>query len=266
MTDIYHLKGRYYQKLGEAWDHEVKDFKVLYKPLYACDSKQGSFEAHFLATSTFERWTQKFEKLTPADIHTLPPAVTAYIVSVTAIDNLGVGERPFPSTTTYSLPAGMSHRRASVTVEENHTTNTLSGTDSGFGSRSHKKYYTLDFSPEFENMILSGEKTATTRVISSSVEGAEPSLADLACSIIGNRSGKNIIVRATTGSDSRIFALLEIIGVEYKKYSSLTDELARIEQFDSVTELKQCLLRFYPSISESDDVAIFYFKCHVPNT
>lgn len=36
---VYELSGQYYQVLGHAWDHEVKDFKVLYRPLYHCELK-----------------------------------------------------------------------------------------------------------------------------------------------------------------------------------------------------------------------------------
>ena len=43
---FFHLKGKYYQWLGDAWDHDSKDFKPCYRPLYSCDAKADRFEAH----------------------------------------------------------------------------------------------------------------------------------------------------------------------------------------------------------------------------
>jgi hypothetical protein len=60
---IYELGGLFYQVLGHAWDHEVKDFKVVYRPLYHCEAKPGSFPAHTLAVSHFSRWEQKFARV-----------------------------------------------------------------------------------------------------------------------------------------------------------------------------------------------------------
>ena len=39
--EFYKFKDKYYQKLGEAWDHEVKAFVVLYRPMYHCSAKSG---------------------------------------------------------------------------------------------------------------------------------------------------------------------------------------------------------------------------------
>ena len=73
-SQVYVLNGEYYQLLGTAWDHEVKDFKVVYRPLYHCTAKEGRFEAHTLAVSHFSRWESKFKRVTdPA----MMPAATA---------------------------------------------------------------------------------------------------------------------------------------------------------------------------------------------
>ncbi|CAD7964356.1 unnamed protein product [Amoebophrya sp. A120] len=63
LPDIWELKGDYYQVLGHAWDHEVKDFKVIYRPLYHCTAKPDRFQAHYLAASHFARWESKFHKV-----------------------------------------------------------------------------------------------------------------------------------------------------------------------------------------------------------
>tara|TARA_A100001015_G_C15041416_1_gene739893 strand:- start:2353 stop:3456 length:1104 start_codon:yes stop_codon:yes gene_type:complete len=60
--EVWELKSQYYQVLGDAWDHETKDFKVVYRPLYHCPADSNRFEAHNLACSHFSRWNSKFRK------------------------------------------------------------------------------------------------------------------------------------------------------------------------------------------------------------
>ena len=77
--NIYELNGEYYQVLGHAWDHEVKEFKVVYRPLYHCTAKKTRFPAHNLAVSHFSRWEEKFNRVTtkeefdkiPKNVHQL---------------------------------------------------------------------------------------------------------------------------------------------------------------------------------------------------
>ena len=77
-VDVWSLKGEYYQVLGHAWNHEKKDFDVVYRPLYHCEAAEGRFEAHVLAVSHFARWEAKFERV--ADLATLPPAAAALLL------------------------------------------------------------------------------------------------------------------------------------------------------------------------------------------
>jgi len=51
------------QVLGHAWDHETKDFKVVYRPLYHCGHKPDGYEAHIMAISHFSRWDTKFKRI-----------------------------------------------------------------------------------------------------------------------------------------------------------------------------------------------------------
>ena len=95
MTSIYTLGGKFYQKLGEVWDHETKDFKVLYKPLYCCGSKSGSFEAHHLAVSTFNRWELKFTQVTDENVR-LPSDVMKHLVPPTFVNGLTSGNANLP--------------------------------------------------------------------------------------------------------------------------------------------------------------------------
>lgn len=75
---VYELNGDYYQVLGAAWDHEVKDFKVVYRPLYHCTAKEDRFEAHALAVSHYSRWESKFKRV--ADTKAIPPDVAALLL------------------------------------------------------------------------------------------------------------------------------------------------------------------------------------------
>lgn len=261
MVDVYILADNYYQKLGEVWDHEVKDFKVLYKPLYACDVKPGSFEAHYLAVSTFERWSLKFVQLSLADINELPAEVSCRIVSTQALRELASGWLSYPQHTTH-LPPGIMGHRARVVIESDPAI-TLHSTESGYGTRSHKRYHTIDFAAQFESVILEGKKVATTRVTNTTAVGSEPHLNNLVQHMLNN-SGENTTVRATTTDSttgvSRVFAKLEITEIEIKKFGDLSIELAAMELFDSIAELQNCLLSFYPSLLPTDKVVVFYFR------
>ena len=72
--EIWELNGDYYQVIGHAWDHEVKDFKVVYRPLYHCTAKPDRFEAHYMAVSHFSRWEEKFRKVPEEEMDKIPKA------------------------------------------------------------------------------------------------------------------------------------------------------------------------------------------------
>jgi len=78
-VEVWALGGKYYQVLGHAWDHEAKDFKVVYRPLYSCAAKPGRYEAHLLACTDFSRWEGKFERV--ADLTTVPPGAARLILA-----------------------------------------------------------------------------------------------------------------------------------------------------------------------------------------
>ena len=115
IDDVYVLNSLYYQKLGEVWDHETKDFKVLYKPLYCCSSKAGSYEAHHLATSTFERWNRKFIPVTNCAVESLPEEIRRHIVSSSSIREMSAGHDSLPLLST-ALPTSMQKGSTRVTT------------------------------------------------------------------------------------------------------------------------------------------------------
>ncbi|KAK3286892.1 hypothetical protein CYMTET_5576 [Cymbomonas tetramitiformis] len=77
-AQVYELNGLHYQVLGHAWDHEIKDFKVVYRPLYHCVSEPARFEAHVLAVSHFSRWESKFNRV---PLKTLPAAARRRVLA-----------------------------------------------------------------------------------------------------------------------------------------------------------------------------------------
>ena len=77
-AECYELKGEYYQVIGHAWDHQTKDFKVIYRPLYHCPSAVDRFEAHMLAASHFERWGDKFKRV---PLSSLPAAAARRVLA-----------------------------------------------------------------------------------------------------------------------------------------------------------------------------------------
>lgn len=119
VPEVWELKGQksYYQVLGHAWDHEVRDFKVVYRPLYHCSSKENRFEAHTIAVSHFSRWEEKFSRVTGPDggFHSVTAALPAEVRELLL-------PGPFVKDPQWNLPA------RTVPVD---------ATESGLGSRSH---------------------------------------------------------------------------------------------------------------------------------
>eukprot|EP01065_Artemidia_motanka_P046786 TRINITY_DN7176_c0_g1_i1.p1 TRINITY_DN7176_c0_g1~~TRINITY_DN7176_c0_g1_i1.p1 ORF type:complete len:159 (+),score=30.48 TRINITY_DN7176_c0_g1_i1:49-525(+) len=122
-AEVYELKGQYYQVLGHAWDHKRKDFGVVYRPLYHCGPKPGSFEAHVLASSHFERWESKFTKVDFDDLdHDAQSRVLPGPFVGDDLWDLPLRTRPIPGAD----PAASAEGKAR--------------TVSGHGTRSHHKY------------------------------------------------------------------------------------------------------------------------------
>lgn len=287
--DIYSLDNKYYQKLGEVWDHETKDFKVLYKPLYYCESKMGSFEAHYLAVSTFVRWNSKFLKINNNELQNLQEDVKCHIVSFAAVKEFHTRGL---SSISYELPDVMKTTKPSILWSEDSTANvennndrlirSLSLTDSGFGSRSLKEYFTMDFALQFKDQIINHLKVSTTRVLDSTIIGSEPYLErlvtavlkqstnvyndDTSNSIDNNLSTRNIKVRATTNYKldealgKYIFGIIEVYKVVKILVKDITLAMAKREQFDTIAEFVLCLRSFYPTLSENHQVFVFDFR------
>ena len=301
-TAVYVLDSKYYQKIGEVWDHETKDFKILYKPLYCCPSKTGSYEAHHLATSTFERWNRKFSLVRSCDIESLPAEVKSHVVATRSVQDLSAGNNSLPllstelpktmqkgstrvTTIIEEPPLPVSHRplsasASSASVSVPHATATTVTDNitccrsiSGFGSRSLTPYFLMDFSPEFQMMIIKGLKKATTRILKPNVENGEPHLQRIVNALKEQEqhqqqqlhvSRRGVVASAVSDEDdsmaAEVFAVIRITSVECMLFSEITPELATIEQFASLDSFKACLRTFYPWIQDDDAVHVFHFE------
>ena len=287
-TNIYTLESKYYQKLGEGmtsqinipcigviyviivWDHETKDFKVLYKPMYCCGSKKGSFEAHHLAVSTFERWERKFTPVHICRLEELPAHVRIHVVSSKSVLDLSSGNDSLPLASV-PLPPQMQKSSSQISVTASEPTSailssgqTICRSDSGYGSRSLVPYYVLDFSLHFKDIIQQGKKRATTRVLKAGVEGGEPHLMELVRALDVQPS-VGVVVQAVCDDDTSpalVFATLRVSSVEEVAFANLTQEIAEIEQFSTLDEFRACLRGFYPWIGDDDKVHVFYFELH----
>jgi hypothetical protein len=285
--DIYYLDNLYYQKLGEVWDHETKDFKVFYKPLYSCEAKPGSYEAHSLAVSTFERWIRKFIPISrlPSDHH-FPDEILQYLVSKKAIEELTQGSSsssfskdtiPFSplllngTVTNSVIPSSIKSPACYGLPQELKLYQSISG----YGTRAHQPYHAIDFDSKWKDLILSGKKKATTRILSGEIIGGEPNLQDLVERLERNPES-GLLVQAICDTEipsspplslttpegplpSTAFAFLVIHQVLEYTVRDLPLEVALIENFSDLPSFLACLRGYYPTLTEDSHVHVFHF-------
>eukprot|EP00439_Symbiodinium_sp_Y106_P033688 s442_g4.t1 len=129
--EYYECSGAFYQVLGHAWDHFRRDFCVVYRPLYHCEAKEGSFEAHVLATSHFERFDEKFRRV---DFDAMSMDARSLALPGPFWHDKFWGLRPHVVPAEGGTAAVMLQSRFLPEVKSVHT-----GTTSGYGSRSHEE-------------------------------------------------------------------------------------------------------------------------------
>ena len=274
MSSIYILDNKYYQKLGEVWDHEVKDFKVLYKPLYNCENKKGSFEGHHLATTSFERWNRKFQSINSlnneTENHPLPDYIQEYLLSENSLEELTKGNNNL-SNITKPMPTFIQSGSIIGQVVLNElSTHPLDSnlqicrSDSGYGSRSLLPYYVMDFDRKWKEPILQKTKTATTRILTSNIPGSEPYLQEIITQFYLLRN-EGLTIQAiceidSTSTLSEVIGKIHITNIQEFLVKDLSIELANLELFNTVESFILCLKEYYPTLSENDVVTVFYFN------
>jgi len=107
--------------------------------------------------------------------------------------------------------------------------------------------HAIDFAEEFVDLLRSGTKTATTRLLRD-----EPSLDAMQP---GDR------VRASCHSAGMpALMILRITKRAETTLSELTDELAGTEGMEDASELREVLRGFYPTLSAQDSLTVFHFS------
>lgn len=101
----------------------------------------------------------------------------------------------------------------------------------------------IKFKKEFYKSIKNGSKTQTLRKASKRIE-VKPG--DSAVCIFDGDCPATIHIKITD--------------VGYKMWKSLTDDDAELEGFDSLHELKKCLLKIYPDIQPWDRFYFYRFE------
>ena len=114
----------------------------------------------------------------------------------------------------------------------------------------------LDFAPEYVPLIQRGEKRATTRWTGAD-RGGEPHLASLGS---GSRVRLTCVHCGAKDEGAAANVVLRITRVERARVADLSEELARIEGFQTAGELRGALQRFYPGLDAADSVVVLHFE------
>ena len=105
----------------------------------------------------------------------------------------------------------------------------------------------LDFLNRFKEMIVTQKKQATTRWMK-----GEPFQIELKA---------NKWMMATTNRGRNPFAILYVFKVEQCRLEEIGDDIAKIENMKSGSELIAVLKDIYPDIADDDKVDIVHFTC-----
>merc|ERR1712232_874083 len=109
------------------------------------------------------------------------------------------------------------------------------------------------FSNQFVEWILTGKKTATTRIDGFVFDDGDVQR-------VGHlRPGDRV---QAVDDDERCFGILEIVDAERRSLKTLDDDLARAENFTSAEELREVLAGFTPGLAEDDPLVVLFFKLH----
>ena len=109
----------------------------------------------------------------------------------------------------------------------------------------------LCFAKDFTSWILDGKKRATTRVDGHLCQdGSIEAFGDLRpnqlCTAIDH--------------EGTVFGVLRVTQIERRTFSSLDARLARLENFESSSALKEALGRFYKDLGKASELVVIYFE------
>jgi hypothetical protein len=112
----------------------------------------------------------------------------------------------------------------------------------------------INFAPDLIHSIISGLKTATTRLANEN----DPN-SDLDLISVGSKfSATSFLPGSTSGATS--FAEFNVVKIELRTFKSIDQALALLENCSSADELKTLLKRFYPDLTDSMLLKVIHFE------
>ncbi len=123
----------------------------------------------------------------------------------------------------------------------------------------------MDFSPQFQNAICSGAKTATSRLLGENDPHTDIKdliigtafVATCACTSLERTAS---VLASRVDTSRRAFAILRVREFEDRIYSLIDDKLAKIENCETPKELQTLLRQFYPDVKDTDTLRVIYFE------
>ena len=112
----------------------------------------------------------------------------------------------------------------------------------------------LNFVPDFIQSILSGSKTATTRIANEIDKNS-----DLDSITIGEQCWATSNVGHDV-DDATPFARINILNIELRTFGSIDQGLATLENCNSPNELRNLLRMFYPNLNDNTILKVIHFK------
>jgi len=112
----------------------------------------------------------------------------------------------------------------------------------------------INFAPDLIDSIISGSKTATTRLADENDPDSDLDLISVGCKFSATSQFSEY------SNDPVSFAELKILNIELRTFKSIDQELALLENCSSPNELKTLLKKFYPDLNDNSMLKVIYFK------
>ena len=116
--------------------------------------------------------------------------------------------------------------------------------------------FQLHFHPSLRSKILSGAKTATTRL-----RGEDDPNSTLEALRAALARGPQ---RCAAITDDGTFAELDVQRARSLKFEEVDDELARLEDCETAADLRALVRRFYPDVADDALFDVFHFTVAPP--
>ena len=119
-----------------------------------------------------------------------------------------------------------------------------------------ERQFQLHFNPSLRSKIVSGAKTATTRL-----RGEDDPNSTLEALRAALAHGPQ---RCAALTDDGTFAELDVQRSHSLRFADVDDELARLEDCDTAADLRALVRRFYPDVADDALFDVFHFTVAPP--